>query len=396
MEELDTETKLAILQSLFADESQSSLLDSLLSHDGDVDSTATAMRKTRIVNLKHARSSDEHGQSPVGKRRRGSGMKADAQLEWSEDASKPKRKHEAVLELGPLQIEAQLPCKIMLNILPSSLAARLLKKMLSEASNWEQGYFKLFDRTVTSPHVAGFYLQTDREIAEHSKYVYNGQEIKSIRTFTSEMSEAHTIIEQRTRQWLDTFQRNSPQHVDNDWRANVAFANLYDGRDSAVGYHSDQLTYLGPLPTIASLSLGCEREFRLKSVSGSSRTFSIRLPHNSLFIMGPGCQEDYKHSIHPVSRSRGLDLHSIAGVKRINITYRQYRKEFEPRNLPRCVCGQTVLRSAKTKDNNLDDPSLLWHGRRYFWHCDGDKNPQGTGCGYFQWARFGSDGRPLT
>ena len=27
-----------------------------------------------------------------------------------------------------------------------------------------------------------------------------------------------------------------------------------------VGYHADQLTYLGPHPTIASISLGCERE----------------------------------------------------------------------------------------------------------------------------------------
>jgi len=40
------------------------------------------------------------------------------------------------------------------------------------------------------------------------------------------------------------------------WRANVAASNCYEGRKESVGFHSDQLTYLGPYPTIASLSLG--------------------------------------------------------------------------------------------------------------------------------------------
>ena len=41
---------------------------------------------------------------------------------------------------------------------------------------------------------------------------------------------------------------------------------VVDGRyangTECVGYHTDQLTYLGPHPTIASISLGCEREVR--------------------------------------------------------------------------------------------------------------------------------------
>ncbi len=40
------------------------------------------------------------------------------------------------------------------------------------------------------------------------------------------------------------------------WRANVAASNCYEGGKESVGWHSDQLTYLGPCPTIASLSLG--------------------------------------------------------------------------------------------------------------------------------------------
>lgn len=44
------------------------------------------------------------------------------------------------------------------------------------------------------------------------------------------------------------------------WRANVAASNRYEGASESVGFHSDQLTYLGPYPTIASLSLG-EHQF---------------------------------------------------------------------------------------------------------------------------------------
>jgi alkylated DNA repair dioxygenase AlkB len=41
-----------------------------------------------------------------------------------------------------------------------------------------------------------------------------------------------------------------------EWRANVAAINCYTGAKEGVGFHSDQLTHLGPYPTIASLSLG--------------------------------------------------------------------------------------------------------------------------------------------
>lgn len=272
-EETDTETKLAILHSLFDTVDQELLLHTLLSCDGDVQQATIQLSGTVSKRSKPDRNITNF-----------------ASLNWKAAAEKPRRKLEAVLELHTKeQIETSLPCTLIRNVLAADLARRLLESMLEESANWSQGYFKLFDRTVTSPHVAGFYLQSQEDILWHDFYLYNGQQIENIRQFTSEMSQAHKIIESCTRDWLKGRARLHGPNMSN-WRANVAFANLYDGRDSAVGYHSDQLTYLGPLPTIASLSLGCEREFRLKPVSsgGTSRTISIRLPHNSLLIMGPG------------------------------------------------------------------------------------------------------------
>jgi len=73
----------------------------------------------------------------------------------------------------------------------------------------------------------------------------------------------------------------------------------------SVGWHADQLTYLGPYTTIASLSLGTRRGFRLRqtdavdvpaSRSKPTRTYEIELGHNSLVTMNAGCQERFKHT----------------------------------------------------------------------------------------------------
>jgi hypothetical protein len=62
---------------------------------------------------------------------------------------------------------------------------------------------------------------------------------------------------------------------------------------------------LGPYPTIASLSLGTPRNFRLRQTdpvdpaysSGKPiRTYEVILGHNSLVLMNAGCQERYKHT----------------------------------------------------------------------------------------------------
>ena len=139
----------------------------------------------------------------------------------------------------------------------------------------------------------------------------------------------------------------------NRWYPNAAFVNCYAGGSESVGYHSDQLTYLGPRAVIGSLSLGVAREFRVRRIAarnkhedigGNSKQkdamradaegqIAIHLPHNSLLVMHAEMQESYKHSIHPAA---SIDPHPTSGDKRINITYRHYREEFHPR----CVSRQ--------------------------------------------------------
>ncbi len=163
------------------------------------------------------------------------------------------------------------------------------------------------------------------------------------------------------------------------WKPNAAFVNCYQGGHESVGYHSDQLTYLGPRAIIGSLSLGVAREFRVRKIvarddedqadskdqrADAEGQIAIHLPHNSLLIMHANMQEEWKHSIHPAPV---IDPHPVAGNKRINVTYRYYRESFHPRYTPRCKCGvATVLRCVQRKKENRG---------RYMWMCHAGNTP---------------------
>ena len=118
--------------------------------------------------------------------------------------------------------------------------------------------------------------------------------------------------------------------------------------------------------------------------SDAAGQIAIHLPHNSLLVMHAEMQEEWKHSIAP---AQVIDPHPLAGNRRINITYRDYRPEYHPKYTPRCRCGvPTVLRVVQKKREN-------WG--RHFWMCYAGNVPGKTGCTFFQWAEFDDDGNPI-
>ena len=99
------------------------------------------------------------------------------------------------------------------------------------------------------------------------------------------MLDAQRHLEPIVNRLLSSRHRRSPYEWPGDWKANVAATNCYTGSKETVGFHSDRLNYLGPMPTIASVSLGTERVFRLRSVGEGRRTFDVPLRHNTLLVM---------------------------------------------------------------------------------------------------------------
>ncbi|KAG9285354.1 hypothetical protein G9A89_010829 [Geosiphon pyriformis] len=317
----------------------------------------------------------------------------------------------------PEDVLLHTPCQLIPNILPKNLAHSLLLVMLKESETWERNQWWLFDREVSSPHSSCFYITEHAKASYGGEYYYNGSKAKDTRLFLPEMDEARKVItdkvnglrKNRIRYSIPKFLcgplkkffeifismfsfHRHPFEGRGDWEPNVAAANCYSSSKESVGWHSDKLTYLGPRPIIGSLSLGATRQFRIRRVvpsnshpDAASRIISISLPHNSLLIMW--CmQEEWKHEVCPQQASTlnllkcffsVIDPHNVAGPKRINLTFRQFREEYSTSWTPICHCGiPSVLRPVMKKEATFG---------RYFYMCEAGSANQGKNCGFFEW-----------
>ena len=79
-----------------------------------------------------------------------------------------------------------------------------------------------------------------------------------------------------------------------------------------MAWHSDDEKSLGKDSTIASISLGAEREFRLKHKRGEEK-ISVRLENGSLLAMKGSTQS---HWLHCIPKSKKIT------TPRINLTFR--------------------------------------------------------------------------
>lgn len=106
---------------------------------------------------------------------------------------------------------------------------------------------------------------------------------------------------------------------DTGYTFNSVLANLYrDGKDK-VGWHADDEPELGSQPIIASISLGAERDFRIRRkdrspIKHSATAMNIRLPAGSLLIMDAGVQASWEHCV---------PVRSGITQARINLTFRK-------------------------------------------------------------------------
>ncbi|KAI1769515.1 GRF zinc finger domain-containing protein [Hypoxylon sp. FL1150] len=397
-----TDMKLAILSSLHGNASQEVLLEALLAHDGSVGAASASLAEDRSGSPKKQRNSVTIGHQ--------TSLRLFASKASTEERpTSPKKakllpKKGATLHLyDPEDIAEHTPCSIIHDFLPQDEANDLLKELLEESDTFEKISFKLFDNIVQSEHTSTFYVGTEAEInTQKHDYFYNGARMTNVRRITPQLLRVRPRVQEavnneihiRIKTRYPGGQKLKHQSLD-PWSPNCAFVNCYNGPQENVGYHSDQMTYLGPRAVIGSLSLGVAREFRVRRVvpkdpeknetddSDVEGQIAIHLPHNSLLVMHAEMQEEWKHSIAP---AQAIDPHPIAGNRRINVTYRDYKKMFHARHTPRCKCGiPSVLRVVQKKKENLG---------KYFWMCHGGNVPGKENCSFFQWADFDDDGNP--
>jgi alkylated DNA repair dioxygenase AlkB len=413
-DEDDTDTKLATLASLHPFLDQAIIFEALLASDGSVQ-LASELLSTDLDTLSPRKKL--HTSSVIGYQR--SLTSFNITSNGASPVKTPLTKRGKTLHLySPEDIAAHTPCSIIHNFLPPLEADALLLELLDETPTYSRDKFKLFDRVVESPHTFCFYADSWGEAEKQkTEYYYNGGRVSDIRPSLPHMlntrAKVEVVVNTEIEKRIRDFGPNGKKLKFQDpgtWRPNAAFVNCYDGGQESVGYHSDQLTYLGPRAVIGSLSLGVAREFRVRKVisrdeeslkdsngqpakswikdkdlarADAEGQISIHLPHNSLLIMHASMQEEWKHSIAP---AQAIDPHPLAKNKRLNITYRYYKANLHPNLTPRCKCNvPTVLRCVQRKKENRG---------RYMWMCHAGYTEGQEGCSFFQWAEFDEDGRP--
>ena len=317
-----TDVKIATLQSIFSHLTQEVLLDLLVSADGSVEKVVKNLQQPLgpISPLKRPAS----GSGSIGYQASlNSFGVATGSTKTAIGDFKPLVRKGVTLHLyTPEDIAAHTPCSIIHNFLPSEQAEALLKELLEEAPTFGRQTFKLFDNVVQSPHTACFYVDSSEEqTKQRREYVYSGSYIEDVRQITTQMRVVAPKVQAAVNEEVakriahhypggKKLQYQSP----NSWIPNAAFVNCYKGGAESVGYHTDQLTYLGPRAIIGSISLGVAREFRVRKIvaaeadedeekKGSGRAdaqgqIAIHLPHNSLLVMHAEMQEEWKHSKH--------------------------------------------------------------------------------------------------
>ena len=78
---------------------------------------------------------------------------------------------------------------------------------------------------------------------------------------------------------------------------NSILVNLYQDGTQSMGWHADNEPELGPEVTIASLSVGAERELRFRHRHNKERRLGISLEHGSLLMMYSPLQLYWLHEL---------------------------------------------------------------------------------------------------
>ncbi|OJJ02124.1 hypothetical protein ASPVEDRAFT_41599 [Aspergillus versicolor CBS 583.65] len=127
-------------------------------------------------------------------------------------------------------------------------------------------------------------------------------------------------------QCLDTLRHHVEAAVGDGSTYNFCLVNYYASGDDSIAYHSDDERFLGANPSIASISLGAQRDFLMRhkpaqtagagAGAGSQQPVKFGLGSGDMVVMRGETQANWLHSI---PKRKG----SEARMGRINITFRK-------------------------------------------------------------------------
>jgi alkylated DNA repair dioxygenase AlkB len=172
----------------------------------------------------------------------------------------------------------------------SASEASVLLAQLSQEVAWEQRAIRIFGQQIPQPRLTTWYGDPD------AQYTYSGLTWEP-RPWTPLLLALRQRVEAAAG---STF--------------NSVLLNLYRNGQDSMGWHADDEPELGPAPTIASLSLGATRRFRLRPRAGLAHLpLGLDLTSGSLLLMRGPTQQHWQHALPKTARVLG---------PRLNLTFR--------------------------------------------------------------------------
>jgi alkylated DNA repair dioxygenase AlkB len=184
-----------------------------------------------------------------------------------------------------------LPCDGTVNYFGQVLTSadtRLFYETLLGDIPWKNDEAVIFGKRIVTARKVAWYGDSN------FSYTYSGT-TKQALVWTDELATLKSIVEKLTAT-----------------RFNSCLLNLYHDGSEGMAWHSDDEKSLARNSTIASVSLGAEREFRLKHKRLNEKV-SVLLESGSLLVMRDATQTHWLHSIPKTKKIK---------TPRINLTFR--------------------------------------------------------------------------
>ena len=161
--------------------------------------------------------------------------------------------------------------------------------------------FKIYDRSPEYPRDKAFY---------GSVTVQNGERVEPFYKYAKDTPLVRSWAGSVLEQVAAGMQRSYGQPC------NHVVVNQYQSGADYIGAHHDKPATFHPGSSVLTVSLGGERTLRLTCVKGpdTGKQHDVRLPHGSLFVLGPETNKDWKHEILKDKK---------AEHRRISLTYRR-------------------------------------------------------------------------